>query len=95
MLANSWPYRDNCRSGEHVHSGLRREAFRNTDYSLARTFIGIAVHTATANDDAGRHSADLAAGVRQDANGLLGTTVQLSDLVSRAGVSRTKLIAPR
>jgi hypothetical protein len=33
--------------------------------------------------------------VRQDANGLLGTTVQLSDLVSRAGVSRTKLIAPR
>ncbi|KAJ7928811.1 ZIP-like iron-zinc transporter [Mycena leptocephala] len=45
------------------------------------TFIGIAVHTATANDDAGRHSADLAAGVRQDANGLLGTTVQLSDLV--------------
>ncbi|KAJ7455250.1 ZIP-like iron-zinc transporter [Mycena galericulata] len=45
------------------------------------TFIGIAVHTATANEDAGRHSADLAAGVRQDASGLLGTTVQFADLV--------------
>ncbi|KAJ6507929.1 Zinc/iron permease [Mycena vitilis] len=49
---------------------------------LRRTFIGIAVHTATAGEGAGRHSADLAAGVRQTASGLLGTTVQLSDLVS-------------
>ncbi|KAJ7170880.1 ZIP-like iron-zinc transporter [Mycena crocata] len=45
------------------------------------TFIGIAVHTATASDDLGRHSLDLAASLRQEANGLLGTTVQLSDLV--------------
>ncbi|KAJ7158532.1 ZIP-like iron-zinc transporter [Mycena filopes] len=45
------------------------------------TFIGIAVHTATASEEGGPHSADLAAGVRQDASGLLGTTVQLSDLV--------------
>ncbi|KAJ7745764.1 ZIP-like iron-zinc transporter [Mycena metata] len=45
------------------------------------TFIGIAVHTATATEDGGHRSVDLAAGVRQDASGLLGTTVQLSDLV--------------
>ncbi|KAJ6513005.1 ZIP-like iron-zinc transporter [Mycena sanguinolenta] len=44
------------------------------------TFMGIAVHTATASD-AGRYSPDLAAGVRQDANGILGTTAELSDLV--------------
>lgn len=45
------------------------------------TFIGIAVHTATATGTE-QASADLAAGVRQDASGLLGTTLQLSDLVS-------------
>ncbi|KAJ7769049.1 ZIP-like iron-zinc transporter [Mycena olivaceomarginata] len=44
------------------------------------TFIGIAVHTATASE-AGRHAVDLAAGVRQNADGILGTTVQLADLV--------------
>lgn len=46
------------------------------------TFIGIAVHNATATG-AESSSIDLAAGVRQDASGLLGTTLQLSDLVSR------------
>jgi len=46
------------------------------------TFIGIAVHNATATG-AELSSIDLAAGVRQDASGLLGTTLQLSDLVSR------------
>ncbi|KAG6919179.1 hypothetical protein DXG01_008477 [Tephrocybe rancida] len=45
-----------------------------------RTFIGIAVHTATASD-ATPESINLAAGVRQDATGLLGTTAQWSDLV--------------
>ena len=48
------------------------------------TFIGIAVHTAT-SAGVGKRSANLAAGVRQDATGLLGTTTQLSDLAS--GVS--------
>lgn len=47
------------------------------------TFIGIAVHTATASDSESPF-ADLAAGVRQDATGLLGTTLQLSDLVGCA-----------
>ncbi|KAG6840580.1 hypothetical protein C0991_005720 [Blastosporella zonata] len=47
---------------------------------IDRTFIGIAVHTATASD-ATSESINLAAGVRQDATGLLGTTTQWSDLV--------------
>ena len=45
------------------------------------TFIGIAVHTVTATTTESQVS-DLAAGVRQDATGLLGTTLQISDLVS-------------
>ncbi|KAF8972167.1 ZIP-like iron-zinc transporter [Flammula alnicola] len=44
------------------------------------TFIGIAVHNATATKTAAELT-DLAAGIRQDATGLLGTTLQLSDLV--------------
>jgi hypothetical protein len=45
------------------------------------TFIGIAVHNATAN--MGKSAVmDFAAGVRQDASGLLGTTLLLADLVS-------------
>ena len=51
------------------------------------TFIGIAVHTATSTG-VGKQSADLAAGVRQDAPGLLGTTVQFSDLASGVSVVR-------
>jgi solute carrier family 39 (zinc transporter), member 7 len=46
-----------------------------------RTFIGIAVHKAAATGSE-RQLIDLAAGVRQDATGLLGTTTQLADLVS-------------
>lgn len=48
--------------------------------------MGIAIHnlsTSSAGDDhAVSSSIDLAAAVRQDAQGLLGTTVQLADLVS-------------
>ena len=48
---------------------------------LISTFIGIAVHNATAN--MGKSAMmDFAAGVRQDATGLLGTTLLLADLVS-------------
>ncbi|PPQ91714.1 LOW QUALITY PROTEIN: hypothetical protein CVT25_012855 [Psilocybe cyanescens] len=50
------------------------------DFDVISTFIGIAVHNATATDTAS-HAVDLAAGVRQDATGVLGTTLQLSDLV--------------
>lgn len=53
------------------------------NFYCVRTFIGIAVHNA-ASAGGGSMIIDLAAGVRQDATGLLGTTVQLSDLVRRS-----------
>ena len=45
--------------------------------------MGIAIHNLSTSTEAQQASIDLAAGVRQDAAGLLGTTVQLADLVSR------------
>ncbi|KAF8206189.1 ZIP-like iron-zinc transporter [Mycena galopus ATCC 62051] len=69
-----------------IRSGFtKREAmqsqFLTAVGAFVGTFIGIAVHTATASEGAARHSADLAAGVRQAANGIMGTTAELSDLV--------------
>ena len=43
--------------------------------------MGIAVHNLSASAQAEDASLDLAAAVRQTATGLLGTTVQLADLV--------------
>jgi len=48
---------------------------------LDSTFMGIAIHNATSTDGE-LESLDLAAGIRQDASGILGTTVQMGDLVS-------------
>ncbi|KAI0255001.1 Zinc/iron permease [Lactifluus subvellereus] len=45
------------------------------------TFMGIAIHNLSASGHAEDGSLDLAAAVRQTATGLLGTTVQLADLV--------------
>ncbi|KAA1467589.1 ZIP-like iron-zinc transporter [Dentipellis sp. KUC8613] len=45
------------------------------------TFMGIAIHNLSASTNAEDESLDLAAGVRQDAAGILGTTVQAADLV--------------
>ncbi|PPQ64200.1 hypothetical protein CVT24_008618 [Panaeolus cyanescens] len=45
------------------------------------TFIGIAVHEASAGSNSHVEKVNLAAGIRQDANGLLGTTLVLADLV--------------
>lgn len=46
------------------------------------TFIGIAVrNAAVAGSDSEDYVMDLAAGIRQDADGLLGTTLHLADLV--------------
>ena len=50
--------------------------------SLISTFMGIAIHNLSTSTEGQQASIDLAAGVRQDAAGLLGTTVQLADLVS-------------
>lgn len=46
-----------------------------------RTFMGIAIHNLSATEGEHVESMNLTAGVRQNATGLLGTTVQLSDLV--------------
>ncbi|KAF8150067.1 ZIP-like iron-zinc transporter [Crassisporium funariophilum] len=68
-----------------IRSGFTKKQAMQSQFLTAigafvGTFIGIAVHNATAtNNESVR--ADLAAGVRQDATGLLGTTLQLSDLV--------------
>ncbi|TFK36635.1 ZIP-like iron-zinc transporter [Crucibulum laeve] len=68
-----------------IRSGFTKKQAMQSQFLTAvgafvGTFIGIAVHNATAID-AEQQSKDLAGGVRQDATGLLGTTVQLSDLV--------------
>lgn len=45
--------------------------------------MGIAIHSlAAADGHSGSSALDLAAAVRQDAQGVLGTTVQYADLVS-------------
>jgi solute carrier family 39 (zinc transporter), member 7 len=45
--------------------------------------MGIAIHNYSAgNPNAGGSSVDLAAALRMDASGILGTTVQYGDLVS-------------
>jgi hypothetical protein len=55
--------------------------WEDVQLSLCRTFMGIAIHNLSASGHADDASLDLAAAVRQTATGLLGTTVQLADLV--------------
>ncbi|KAL0948622.1 hypothetical protein HGRIS_010431 [Hohenbuehelia grisea] len=69
-----------------VRSGFTKRQAMQSQFLTAvgafvGTFIGIAIHNAAAGS--GEHGVviDLAAGVRQDALGLLGTTVFLADLV--------------
>lgn len=47
--------------------------------------MGIAVHNLSSSDG-DEEAVDLAAAIRQNATGLLGTTVQLADLVSRSAL---------
>lgn len=54
-----------------------------SSFSIHRTFIGIGIHNLSTTEGEAE-SLNLTAGVRQNATGLLGTTVQLSDLVSSA-----------
>ena len=67
----------------YVKSGSRIVNNDFYNWQQISTFIGIAVHTVTATTTESQVS-DLAAGVRQDAAGLLGTTLEISDLVSRS-----------
>ncbi|KAL1705114.1 ZIP zinc transporter-domain-containing protein [Schizophyllum commune] len=48
---------------------------------FGQTFMGIGIHRATATGEAGSEAVDLAAAIRQDAPGLLGTTVTPGDMV--------------
>jgi len=68
-----------------IRSGFSKKQAMQSQFLTAigafvGTFIGIAVHTVTATTTESQVS-DLAAGIRQDAIGLLGTTLQISDLV--------------
>ncbi|EIW83993.1 ZIP-like iron-zinc transporter [Coniophora puteana RWD-64-598 SS2] len=68
-----------------VRSGFTKKQAMQSQFITAigafvRTFMGIAIHNLSASE-AGAEALDLAAGIRQDASGLLGTTVHLSDLV--------------
>ncbi|KAF4613782.1 hypothetical protein D9613_007487 [Agrocybe pediades] len=69
-----------------IRSGFTKKQAMQSQFLTAvgafvGTFIGIAVHNATATDHGEPQLTDLAAGVRQDATGLLGTTLQISELV--------------
>ncbi|KAJ7592970.1 ZIP-like iron-zinc transporter [Mycena floridula] len=71
-----------------IRSGFTKKQAMQSQFLTAvgafvGTFIGIAVRHAAVGSELGENEAiiDLAAGVRQDANGLMGTTLQLSDLV--------------
>lgn len=55
---------------------------RLTDHALHSTFMGIGIRNLSAMSGLDEEAMDLAAAVRQTAAGLLGTTVQLADLVS-------------
>jgi zinc transporter 7 len=68
-----------------IRSGFTKKQAMQSQFLTAigafvGTFMGIAIHNLSVTDDE-VESADLTAAVRQDASGLLGTTVQLSDLV--------------
>ncbi|TFK74195.1 Zinc/iron permease [Pluteus cervinus] len=68
-----------------IRSGFTKKQAMQSQFLTAigafvSTFMGIAIRNATASD-AEPVSVNLAAGIRQDASGLLGTTVMLGDLV--------------
>ncbi|KAG1861018.1 ZIP-like iron-zinc transporter [Suillus tomentosus] len=68
-----------------VRSGFTKRQAMQSQFLTAigafvGTFMGIAIHNLSASG-AMTESLDLAAGVRQDASGILGTTVQPADLV--------------
>ncbi|KAI0703453.1 ZIP zinc transporter-domain-containing protein [Cytidiella melzeri] len=71
-----------------VRSGFTKRQAMQSQFLTAvgafiGTFMGIAIHnlSSSAEADAAAGATDLAAAVRQNASGLLGTTVQLADLV--------------
>ncbi|KAM6490554.1 ZIP-like iron-zinc transporter [Amanita muscaria] len=68
-----------------IRSGFTKKQAMQSQFITAigafvGTFMGIAIHNATATGTS-QTVVDLASGVRQDANGILGTTAMLSDMV--------------
>ncbi|KAE9402918.1 ZIP-like iron-zinc transporter [Gymnopus androsaceus JB14] len=68
-----------------IRSGFTKKQAMQSQFITAigafvSTFIGIAVHNATASETT-VHAMDFAGAIRQDAAGLLGTTLQIADLV--------------
>ncbi|KAI0779097.1 ZIP zinc transporter-domain-containing protein [Irpex lacteus] len=69
-----------------VRSGFSKGEAMRSQYVTAvgafiGTFIGIAIHNISASEDPSAGATNLADAVRQQAGGILGTSVQLSDLV--------------
>jgi len=69
-----------------IRSGFTKRQAMQSQYLTAigafvGTFMGIMIHNLSASSHEENASTDLAAAVRQTAAGLLGTTVQLADLV--------------
>jgi len=70
-----------------VRSGFTKRQAMQSQYLTAvgafvGTFMGIAIHNMSSSESGtGESSLDLAAALRRDASGLLGTTVQYGDLV--------------
>ncbi|KAI0045858.1 ZIP-like iron-zinc transporter [Auriscalpium vulgare] len=69
-----------------IRSGFTKKQAMQSQFLTAvgafvGTFLGIAVHNLSASSHGETDGVDLAAAVRQSALGLLGTTVQLADLV--------------
>ncbi|KAJ3999752.1 ZIP-like iron-zinc transporter [Lentinula boryana] len=69
-----------------IRSGFTKKQAMQSQFITAvgafvGTFIGIAVRNATASSEDTTYAIDFASGIRQDASGLLGTTLQIADLV--------------
>ncbi|KAK0469583.1 ZIP-like iron-zinc transporter [Desarmillaria tabescens] len=69
-----------------IRSGFTKKQAMQSQFLTAvgafvGTFIGIAVHNATSSTDSASFKLDLGAGARQNATGLLGTTLMIADLV--------------
>ncbi|KIK99572.1 hypothetical protein PAXRUDRAFT_131749 [Paxillus rubicundulus Ve08.2h10] len=71
-----------------IRSGFTKRQAMQSQFMTAigafvGTFMGIAIHNLSASSGAEPVSVNLAAGVRQDASGILGTTAQFADLVRK------------
>ncbi|KAH9929993.1 ZIP zinc transporter-domain-containing protein [Fomitopsis serialis] len=66
-----------------VRSGFTKKQAMQSQFltAVGATFMGIGIHNLSASDAVESGASDLAAAVRQAAAGILGTTVQLADLV--------------